>query len=62
MLWPMKLEQKKGLTLGDFIGAAYEVWGARQAEKMVRMAANSRMVVFRERPDSIHTCAKARCA
>jgi hypothetical protein len=58
----MKLKQKPGLTLGDFIMAAYQVWGAGQAEKMVQMAVMSRMVVFRERPDSFLSTAKARCA
>jgi hypothetical protein len=46
----MKNKQKKDLTFGDFIVAAYQVWGADQAERMVRSAINSRLVVFRDQP------------
>lgn len=44
----MEIKKKKGLTLGDLIAAAYQVWGAVQAEKMVRWAINTHFVVLRE--------------
>jgi hypothetical protein len=44
----MKNKQKKYFTLGDFIVAAYQVWGADEAERMVRSAINSHLLVFRD--------------
>jgi hypothetical protein len=34
------------LTLGDLVAAAYRTWGKRRAKGLVRLAVNSRLVVF----------------
>jgi len=44
----MKVKQKANLTFGDLIASAYRLWGSGQAEKMVRLAVNARLIVFRE--------------
>jgi len=56
----MKMKQKIELTFGDVIAAAYRIWGAGQAEKMVRLAVNARMVVFREHPRLLISSATGR--
>jgi hypothetical protein len=56
----MKIKQKMNLTLGELITAAYQVWGAGQAEKMVRLAINARLVVFRDHPHLLISTAKGR--
>jgi hypothetical protein len=56
----MKNKQKKDLTFGDFIAAAYQVWGAGQAERMVRSAINTRQVVFQDQPHVWISSAKGR--
>ncbi len=56
----MKVEQEKELTLGDLITAACQIWGAPQAEKMVRLAIKVGLVVFRERPHFLISSAKGR--
>lgn len=48
------------LTFGDLITAAYQAWGAGQAEKMVRLAINARLVVFGEQPHFLISSAKGR--
>jgi hypothetical protein len=50
ILWHMKIKQKMELSFGDLIKAAYQVWGSGRAEKMLRLAINTRLVIFREDP------------
>jgi hypothetical protein len=57
----MKIKHKNELTFGELITAAYQVWGAGQAEKMVRLAINARQVVFRDHPHLLTSSAKGRC-
>jgi hypothetical protein len=57
----MKIKQQMELTFGDLIAAAYPVWGATHAEKMVRLAINTRLVVFREQPHSLISSGKGGC-
>jgi len=57
----MKNRQQVELTFGGLIAAAYQVWGAAYAEKMVRLAINTRLVVFREQPHSVISSGKGRC-
>jgi hypothetical protein len=42
----MKNKSKTKFTFGDFITAAYQVWGAGRAGQMVRAAINSGQLVF----------------
>ena len=56
----MEIKHKKGLTLGDLITAAYQVWGAVQAEKMVQWAINTRLVVLQAHPLLLVPRAKGR--
>jgi hypothetical protein len=56
----METKHKKGLTLGDLITAAYQVWGAAQAEKMIQWAINTRLVVLRKHPHLSISSAKGR--
>jgi hypothetical protein len=58
----MKIKRKKELTLGDLIAAAFQIWGADQAEKMVRFACKTRLVVFREHAHLFISSAKRRSA
>jgi hypothetical protein len=58
----METKHKKGLTLGDLITAAYQVWGATQAGKMVQWALNTRLVVLQKHPHLLLSSAKARPA
>jgi hypothetical protein len=57
----MKIKHKNELTFGELITAAYQVWGAGQAEKMVRLAINARFVVFQDHPHLPISSAKGRC-
>jgi len=54
----MEIKYKKVLTLGDLIVAAYQVWGAERAVKMVRWAINNRVVVMQEHPQLLISSAK----
>jgi hypothetical protein len=46
----MKNKQKrKNLTFGELIMGAYKIWGKGRAEKMLRLAINAKLVVFRGR-------------
>ncbi|HEV7923862.1 MAG TPA: hypothetical protein VGR14_00795 [Verrucomicrobiae bacterium] len=56
----MKNKNKNELTLGDLITATYQVWGASLAEKMVRFALTSRLVLVREKPQLLVSFAKGR--
>jgi len=56
----MKFKQKNEMTFGDLVAAAYQVWGTGHAEKMVRLAINTRRVVFREPPHFSISSAKGR--
>jgi hypothetical protein len=56
----MKIKPKNELTFGELITAAYQVWGAGQAETMVRLAINARRVVFRDHPHLLISSAKGR--
>jgi hypothetical protein len=58
----MEIKYKKGLTLGDLIVAAYQVWGAARAEKMLRWAINTRFVVLQAHPHLLISAAKGRSA
>jgi hypothetical protein len=46
----MKIKNKRALTFGDLVKAAYQVCGAAQAEMMVRLAVRTRLVVCRSQP------------
>jgi hypothetical protein len=48
----MKIKQKnkKELTFGDFVTAAYQNCGARQAANFVQFAIKTRQIVFQELP------------
>jgi len=46
----MKIKEKMELSFGDLIKAAYQVWGSGRAEKMLRLAISTRLVIFREQP------------
>jgi len=56
----MKSKLKNGMTFGDLITAAYQVWGAGQAEKMVRFAVRTRLVVFCDPPRFLFASEKGR--
>jgi len=43
----MKIKEKMELSFGDLIKAAYQVWGSGRAEKMLRLAISTRLVIFR---------------
>jgi hypothetical protein len=58
----MKIQQKMELTFSDSVAAAYELWQAGQTEKMVRLAVNARLVVFREQPHPLIFSAKGKLA
>jgi len=40
--------KKKALTFGDLIKTVYGVCGARRARRIIRLAINAHVVVFRE--------------
>jgi hypothetical protein len=44
--------RREALTFGEFIVAAYDVYGKSRARTMVRRAVNTHMVVFR-RPQRV---------
>jgi hypothetical protein len=44
----MNMKSKKHFTIGDVISAIFQVWGVGRAEKMVRLAVKTHMVVPRE--------------
>jgi hypothetical protein len=48
ILSSMKSKQRMGMTFGDLIAAAYQVWGVGSAEKMVRSVLNKRLVAFHQ--------------
>jgi hypothetical protein len=56
----MKMKQRNKFTLSDLRTAAYQVWGAGLAEKMVRLAINSGLVVLPGLPRVLNTSAKAK--
>jgi hypothetical protein len=58
----MKMKQDNKFTLSDLRTAAYIVWGARLAEKMVRLAINSGLVVLPGLPHILNPSAKGRSA
>jgi hypothetical protein len=58
----MEIKYKKGLTLGDLIVAAYQVWGAAQAEKMVRWAIHVRLIVPHPHPQLLISSTRGRSA
>jgi len=56
----MRIKQKKDFTLGEFIAAAYRVWGKSQAAAMVQSAIDARLLVFRHHPPVSIFSAKGR--
>jgi len=56
----MEIKQKKELPYSESIAAAYQLWQAGQSEKMVQLAINARLVVFREQPDLLISSANGR--
>jgi hypothetical protein len=62
MMLTMNIKPKKEMTFGDLITAADVLWGADQAERMVRWATIARLVVFREPPRVLIRAAKGRSA
>jgi hypothetical protein len=58
----MKIKQKRDLTLGESVTAASQLCGAGQREKMVRLAINAPLVVFREQPHPLIFSTKGKFA
>jgi hypothetical protein len=58
----MKMKQKNTFTFSDLRKAAYQVWGAGLADKMVRLALNSGLVVLPGLPHPLNSSAKGRSA
>jgi hypothetical protein len=56
----MKVKQKQELTFRDSITAAYQLWGAGQTEKMMRLAINARLMVVHGQPQVLISSAKGR--
>jgi hypothetical protein len=56
----MKIKQKREWTFGNLITTACAVWGVARAEKMVRVAINTNVVVFRAAPQFCFSSAKGR--
>jgi hypothetical protein len=56
----MKIKQNNKFTLRDLRMAAYQVWGAGLAEKMVQLAINSGLVVLPGLPHVLNFSAKGR--
>jgi hypothetical protein len=42
-------QEKKALTFGEFIMAAYDAWGKRRASGIVRLAVNAHLIEFQGR-------------
>lgn len=57
----MKMKQNNQITLSDLRTAAYLVWGTRLAEKMVRLATHSGLVVLRRLPHELNPSTKESC-
>jgi hypothetical protein len=58
----MKIKQKQQYPFGDLVMAAYQVWGARLAAKMLRLAIRERLVVFNGHPYGLATSVRGRTA
>jgi hypothetical protein len=58
----MEVKRKKELAFNDSVMAAYELWQAGQTEKMLQLAINACLVVFREQPDVLISSAKGKFA
>jgi hypothetical protein len=58
----MEVKQNKELAYSESIVAAYQLWQTGQSEKMVRLAINARLVVFREQPHLLISSTKGRSA
>jgi hypothetical protein len=56
------MKQNNKFTLSDLKTAAYMVWCARVADKMVRLATNSGLVVLPGLPHIINPSAKGKSA
>jgi hypothetical protein len=56
----MKNKRKKHLTFGEFIMAAYRAWGKTDAREMVRLAVESRVVVFQGEEEFLISDSKRR--
>jgi hypothetical protein len=46
----MKTKRKQQLPFGELVVAAYQVWGASLAAKMLKLAIKDRFVVFNGHP------------
>jgi hypothetical protein len=58
----MKTKQKQQLPFGDLVMAAYQIWGARLAAKMLRLAIRERFVVFNGHPYGFGSSVKGKAA
>jgi hypothetical protein len=58
----MNIKPKKEMTFGDLVTAAHVLWGADQAERMLRWATIASLVVFRKRQPALISAAKGRSA
>jgi hypothetical protein len=56
----MKAEQKQESTICDSITEAYQLWGAGQTEKMMRLAINARLMVVQGPPQVLISSVKGR--
>ena len=51
-------QQKKNVTLGEFIMAAYDTWGSRRGRGAVRLAIKTHLVEA-SKPQELDNCALA---
>jgi hypothetical protein len=58
----MEIKQKTELTFNDSVLATYQLWQAGQSEKMVQLAINAFLVVFREQPPLLISSMKGKFA
>ena len=56
----MKIKQKSEWTFGNLITTACAAWGVARADKMVRVALNTNVVVFRAAPRLCFSSTKGR--
>jgi hypothetical protein len=56
----MKATQKRQLSFGAVVMAAYQVWGSRLAAKMLKLAIKEKFVVFNGHPYSLGSSVKGR--
>ena len=58
----MEVKQNKEMAYSESVMAAYQLWQTGQSEKMVQLAINAFLVVFREQPPLLISSTKGRSA